>query len=63
MTRSHKAFGSALLAMVLVYVCLPAWSQEQAEPQKPMMVAGSGGTKTAVYEYGDPAGPEILLVH
>jgi non-heme chloroperoxidase len=33
------------------------------EPQKPVMVTGGGGTRIAVYEYGDPKGPEILLVH
>jgi pimeloyl-ACP methyl ester carboxylesterase len=63
MTRILNAATKSLLAILLVYLCLPAWSQEQAEPQKPMMVAGGGGTKIAVYEYGDPTGPEILLVH
>jgi pimeloyl-ACP methyl ester carboxylesterase len=52
-----------LFAILLVFLCLPAWSHEEAEPQKPMMVAGGGGTRIAVYEYGDPAGPGILLVH
>lgn len=33
------------------------------EPQHPMMVAGGGGTKIAVYEYGNANGPAILLVH
>jgi pimeloyl-ACP methyl ester carboxylesterase len=36
---------------------------EGIEPQKPALIAGGGGTGIAVYEYGDPAGPEILLVH
>jgi pimeloyl-ACP methyl ester carboxylesterase len=34
-----------------------------AEPQQPAMIAGGGGTKIAVYEYGDPGGPGMLLVH
>jgi pimeloyl-ACP methyl ester carboxylesterase len=63
MTRIKNASAKALLAILLVFLCLPAWSQEQAEPQKPMMVSGAGGTKIAVYEYGSPTGPEILLVH
>ena len=52
-----------LLAILLVFMCVPGWSQEQAQPQKPVMVAGGGGTKIAVYEYGNPAGPAVLFVH
>jgi non-heme chloroperoxidase len=46
--------------ILVLFTCLSAWSQE---PQKPMLVAGADGIKSAVYEYGDPKGPEILLVH
>lgn len=63
MTRIPNACGRALFAILLVLIWLPAWSQERGEPQKPVLVEGAGGTKIAVYEYGDPAGPEILLVH
>jgi non-heme chloroperoxidase len=49
--------------ILLLFTCLSAWSQENGEPQKPILVAGAGGTKSAVYEYGDPNGAEILLVH
>jgi pimeloyl-ACP methyl ester carboxylesterase len=41
----------------------PGLQEERTEPQKPVMVAGGGGTRIAVYEYGDRTGPEILLVH
>ena len=37
--------------------------RKAGEPQSPMMVAGGGGTRIAVYEYGDAQAPEILLVH
>jgi non-heme chloroperoxidase len=50
-------------AAVLTISCVSGWAQDKPEAQKPMMVAGGGGTKIAVYEYGDPNGPEILLVH
>ena len=33
------------------------------EVQYPKMVPGGGGTNIAVYEYGDPEGAGILLVH
>lgn len=29
----------------------------------PLMVAGAGGVRVAAYEWGNPQGPEILLVH
>ncbi len=38
-------------------------AQDDVEPQQPMMVTGGGGTRIAVYEYGDRGGAEILLVH
>ena len=63
MTHTSNAHGRPLLAILLLCVLSPAWPQEQVEPQKPMLIAGGGGTRIAVYEYGDPAGPEILLVH
>lgn len=50
-------------AAVLTMSCVFGWAQDKSEAQKPMMVAGGGGTKIAMYEYGDPNGPEILLVH
>ena len=50
-------------AAVLTISCGFGWAQDKSEAQKPMMVAGGGGTKIAVYEYGDPNGSEILLVH
>jgi non-heme chloroperoxidase len=46
--------------ILVLFTCLSAWSQE---PQKPMLVAGADGIKSAVYEYGNPKGSEILLVH
>jgi non-heme chloroperoxidase len=46
--------------IVVLFTCLYAWSQE---PQKPILVAGADGVRSAVYEYGNPKGPEILLVH
>lgn len=55
------ALGTWLVAAVLLTGCTPARSQ--ADLQKPMLVHGGGGTRIAVYEYGDPGGPEVLLVH
>lgn len=63
MTRIKNTLMEAVLFILIGFLCLPAWSQEPAEPQKPRMVSGGGGTKIAVYEYGSPTGPEILLVH
>jgi non-heme chloroperoxidase len=34
-----------------------------AETQHPLMVPGGGNTNIAVYEYGNPQGAEVLLVH
>lgn len=63
MNEAMNSLKSTVATIFLVFTCLSASSQETSEPQKPMLVAGSGGTKIAVYEYGDPTGPEILLVH
>ncbi len=63
MTQIMNSCARPLVAILLVFICLHAESQGQGEPQKPLLVAGAGGTKVAVYEYGNPAGPEILLVH
>ncbi len=57
------ALKMTAFAAVLTISCVPGWAQDRSEAQKPMMVAGGGGTKIAMYEYGDPSGPEILLVH
>ena len=57
------ALKMTAFAAVLTTSCVPGWAQDKSEAQKPMMVAGGGGTKIAMYEYGDPNGPEILLVH
>ena len=55
------ALKMTAFAAVLTTSCVPGWAQDKSEAQKPMMVAGGGGTKIAMYEYGDPNGPEILL--
>jgi pimeloyl-ACP methyl ester carboxylesterase len=38
-------------------------SEEPEAAQHPMMVPGGGDTPIAVYEYGNPGGAEILMVH
>ncbi len=63
MNYTSNAHGGPFLAILLLCVLGPAWPQEKIEPQKPMLIAGGGGTRIAVYEYGDSAGPEILFVH
>jgi non-heme chloroperoxidase len=57
LTRLVRMTGPTILVL---FTCLSAWSQES---QKPMLVASVDGVKSAVYEYGDPKGPEILLIH
>jgi non-heme chloroperoxidase len=37
--------------------------ENPVETQHPLMVPGGGNTNIAVYEYGNPEGAEILLVH
>ena len=55
LTKLVSIIGPSILVL---FTCLSAWSQE---PQKPMLVTGADGIKSAVYEYGNPKGPEILL--
>ena len=63
MNQTMNRFEITLATIFLVFTYHTAWSQHNNEPQMPIMVVGSGGTKIAVYEYGDPTGPEVLLVH
>ena len=63
MNQIISSFRSTVATILLVFTCFSVWSQEHSEPQRPILVTGGGGTKIAVYEYGVPTGPEILLVH
>jgi non-heme chloroperoxidase len=63
MNQAIRILRSTVATALLLFTCVSVWSQESSEPQKPMLVAGAGGTKIATYEYGNSSGPEILLVH
>ena len=63
MNQVISTLRSTVVTILLLFTCVSVWSQESSEPQKPMLVAGAGGTKIATYEYGNSSGPEILLVH
>ncbi len=63
MAQVLSSYGRSLFVVLAFLIYLPATSQEAGEPQEPMLVAGGGGTKIAVYEYGDPVGPSLLLIH
>jgi len=63
MAQALNSCGKRLFIILALLICLPTASQEAQEPQEPVLVAGGGGTEIAVYEYGDPAGPSILLIH
>ena len=60
MHRLIKLLKIAGPTILVLFTCLSARSQE---PQKPMLVAGSDGVRSAAYEYVNPNGEEILLIY
>ena len=49
--------------MVGLVLCLLVGAGSAVSAQTPEKVAGAGGVNLAVYEYGNPNGPPIVLIH
>lgn len=63
MSRLTRVLHKVCIALLLSIGSAGMWSAEPKTAQYPMMVSGGGDTPIAVYEYGNPDGAEILLVH
>jgi len=62
-SRLTRLCHKVCITLLLTIGSAGVWSEEPEAAQQPMMVAGGGDTPIAVYEYGNPDGAEILLVH
>lgn len=52
-----------LKSIVGIALCLVAGTWATASAQSPEKVVGEGGVNLAVYQYGNPEGPPIVLIH